>query len=37
MNFISPVKVINTFITDTLADADFLEKLKETGVEVIEC
>lgn len=36
MNFVAPVKVINTFITDTEADKEFLERLKELEIEVIE-
>jgi DeoR family transcriptional regulator, fructose operon transcriptional repressor len=36
MNFVSPVKIINTFITDSHADTRFLEKLREIGIEIIE-
>jgi DeoR family fructose operon transcriptional repressor len=35
MNFVAPVKVINTFITDSEADRDFLEKLAEMEIEVL--
>ncbi len=35
MNLVAPVKVINTFITDDKADKDFIEKLKELGIEII--
>ncbi len=36
MNFVAPIKIINTFITDDKADKDFLDKLKELGIEIIE-
>ncbi len=35
MNFVAPIKVINTFITDDKADKDFLGKLKDAGMEII--
>ncbi|MBM3706037.1 MAG: DeoR/GlpR transcriptional regulator, partial [Actinobacteria bacterium] len=35
MNLVAPVKVISTFITDSEADPEFLEKLHEMEIEVI--
>jgi len=35
MNLVAPVKVINTFITDSEADSEFTEKLKEMEIELI--
>lgn len=35
MNYVAPVNIINTFITDGEADEDFIEKLKELDIRVI--
>ena len=35
MNYVAPVHMINTFITDTEADEEFIEKLKELDIKVI--
>lgn len=35
MNYVAPVHMINTFITDSEADEEFIEKLKELDVRII--
>jgi len=35
MNYVAPVSIINTFITDNRADEQFIEKLKELGIKII--
>jgi DeoR family fructose operon transcriptional repressor len=35
MNYVAPVHMINTFITDAEADEQFTEKLKELGIKII--
>ena len=35
MNFVAPIKSIDIFITDSEADKDFLEKIKELGIAVV--
>ena len=35
MNYVAPVQVINTFITDAEADEQFIGKLKELGIKII--
>ncbi|MBM3699431.1 MAG: DeoR/GlpR transcriptional regulator [Actinobacteria bacterium] len=35
VNFVAPLKAVNTFITDSDADKEFIEKLKENDIEVI--
>ena len=35
MNYVAPVSIITTFITDTKADEGFIEKLKELDIKVI--
>jgi len=35
MNFVSPIKKINVFISDSEADKDFIEKLQEMEINVI--
>lgn len=35
MNYVAPVHMINTFITDSEADEEFIEKLKELDIRII--
>ena len=35
MNYVEPVHMINTFITDSEADEEFIEKLKELDIRII--
>ena len=35
MNYVAPVHMINTFITDSEADEQFIEKLKELDIRII--
>lgn len=35
INFVSPIKIINSFITDSDTDKEFIEKLQELEIDVI--